>query len=369
MIQRPRRDWRRQPATDNTGVTAPYRTIERLSLERFIITRPHPNSGLGANLLSIVGALYVCEQTKRPLIVDWTGMAELRDKEINYFPAFFEPIRRWREVDVFYVNDPDLPERSVSYQAEEALEPSDEQYRELARGQVGDRNVCLRRFHYYTVFRRSPLTPPAVFHRTRDFFRELVPRPALRRRMVDLQSRFERNIVVALNVRTGNGEFEPGKPYWNRVNTAIFRRPTFVDRLYRACRDCVEGFPPELRSDLAVFVVTDVREMQRRLLEIPGAFAVRTGFPPPGTGHQFADFEALGYGEYSDVESVNETIVDMFMMAACSGLVFNETAYNQYAQHMTRFFNGNTRRLERYFEHPLKRLARSVQAIVRSPAP
>ena len=151
---------------------------------------------------------------------------------------------------------------------------------------------------------------------------------------------------------------------WNRVNTAIFGRRTFVDRLYRACRDCLEGFPPELRSDLAVFVATDARAMQQRLLEIPGAFAVRRGFPPPGTGHQFADFEALGPGEYSDVESVNETIVDMFMMAACSGLVYNESAFNQYAQHMTRFFNGNTRRLELCFEHPVKRLGRSLRRIV-----
>ena len=159
-----------------------------------------------------MGALYICEQTKRPLIVDWTGMAALRDKQINYFPAFFEPIRRWRDVDVFYVNDPDVPARSVSYQAEEAFEPGDDQYRELATGKAGDRNVCLRRFHYYTIFRRSPLTPSAVFHRTRDFFRELAPRPALRRRIADLQPRFERSIVVALHVRSGNGEFERGKP-------------------------------------------------------------------------------------------------------------------------------------------------------------
>ena len=39
-----------------------------VSKTSFIITRPDPTSGLGANLLSMVGALYVCEQTKRPLV-------------------------------------------------------------------------------------------------------------------------------------------------------------------------------------------------------------------------------------------------------------------------------------------------------------
>ena len=329
-----------------------------------IITRPDPDSGLGANLLSMVAALYVCETLKRPLIVDWTGMTPLRDKQINYFPAFFEPIRRWGDVDVSYVNDPDSPAASASYHAEAAYEPDDDRYGDLVTGAVGDRDVCLRRFHYHRIFRRSPLTPSAVFYRTREFFQQLIPRPTLRRHMAELRPLFERRIVVALNVRSGNGEFEPGKPYWNRVNTSIFGQRTFLDGLYHACTDCVSGFPAALRSDLAVFVVTDARAMQERLLEIPGAFAVRKGFPPAGAGHQFADFAAAGSGGYSDVDSINETIVDMFMMAACSGLVCNESAYNQYAQHMTLCFNGNVRRFEQYFEHPVKRVMKGLRDIV-----
>jgi hypothetical protein len=332
----------------------------------FIITRPDPTSGLGANLLSMVGALYVCEQTKRPLVVDWTGMAPLRDKEINYFPAFFEPIRRWRGVDVLYVNDPDAPELSVAYRQDGICEPTDEECGDLVAGRIGDGHLWLRRFHYYRIFRRSLLSPAAVFHYTREFFQQLVPRPPLGKRMEELRPLFERNIVVALNVRSGNGEFDRGKPYWNRVNTSIFRRRTFEDRVYRACRDCLAGFPRELRSDLAIFVATDARDMQQRLLTLPGSFALRKQFPPSGTGHQFADFEALGYSGYSDVESVNETIVDMFMMSACAGLVYNESAYNLYAQHMTMCFNGNLHRLEQYFDPPIKRLARTIRDVVRT---
>src|SRR6185295_11763906 len=46
---------------------------------QFVITRPFGNSGLGSNLLSMAGALYACERSGRHLIVDWTGMSELRD--------------------------------------------------------------------------------------------------------------------------------------------------------------------------------------------------------------------------------------------------------------------------------------------------
>ena len=109
---------------------------------------------------------------------------------------------------------------------------------------------------------------------------------------------------------------------------------------------------------LRIFVATDALDMQQRLLQMPNAFALRKGFPPAGTGHQFADFD--GDGGYTDVESINETIIDMFMLAECQGLVCNESSFNLFAQHKTMFFCGNVRLLERYFEHPVKRLARGA---------
>lgn len=332
-----------------------------MSATSYIITRPHPESGLGANLLSMVGALYLCERTRRPLLVDWTGMSPLRDKGVNYFTAFFEPLRRWRDVEIAYVNDPDVSAPRVTYDERLVFKPDERDLGDLVAGTVDDRSVWLEAFHYYRVFKRSPLSAADVFYRTREFYQALQPRAVLRRRIAEARAPFERRVVVALNVRSGNGEFEPGKPYWKRVNTAIFGRRRFQDTLFRACRDCLTGFPPALRSELGIYVVTDSHGMQQRLLELPGAFAVRKRFPPPGTGHQFADYDPQIYGDYSDVESVNETIVDMFLMAGCSGLVYNESAYNLYAQHMTMCFNGNQKLLERYFEHPLKRLARALR--------
>jgi hypothetical protein len=126
----------------------------------------------------MVGALYVCEQTNRPLVVDWTGMASLRDKQINYFPAFFEPIRRWHDVDVLYVNDPVAPELRAAYQQDCIRDPTDDECGDLVAGTIRDGRVWLSRFHYYRIFRRRPLSPAAVFHRTREYFERPIKRLA-----------------------------------------------------------------------------------------------------------------------------------------------------------------------------------------------
>lgn len=142
---------------------------------------------------------------------------------------------------------------------------------------------------------------------------------------------------------------------------SIFARRSFLDRIQRACDDCFAAFPRAVASERAVYVVTDCQSMQETLLSLPDAFAVRKRFPPEGAGHQFASFDSLASAGYSDVESVNETLVDMFLMGRCHGLVCNYTEYNRYAQYTTVFFNGNLRNIERYFESPLKRVARHMK--------
>jgi hypothetical protein len=316
-------------------------------------------SGLGANLLSMSAALHACERTGRTLVVDWTGMAHLRDPRTNYFTAFFEPIRHWRGVDVLYVNDPDAGALSFVYDPGTVARPEGSRYPDLLAGRLADPLVLLETYHY-RLFDHSGLSRAAIVHETRAFFERLVPRPAVRERMASLAHLFDRRIVIALHVRSGNGEFAAGGPYHKRVNTDIFENDAFLKRVHTACADCVRGFPESVRSEWGIYVATDSAEMQERLLRMPGAFATRERFPPPGAGHQFADFDSSVYGGYTDVDAGVETIVDMFLMARCHGMVCNESAFNWYAQYVTMFFCGNVRSLERYFEHPIKSVGRAA---------
>jgi hypothetical protein len=323
---------------------------------RFVITRPYATSGLGCNLLSMAAALYVCERTKRDLIVDWTAMSELRDPAVNYFLAFFEPIRRWRDVKVTYVNDPEG--QSAAYDLERCRQPEKSEFASLATTHDESRDIYLHAYHY-AALELSGESPAEVFRYTKAFYAALTPRPHLVARLAAERDQFEGRLVVGLNVRTGNGEFARVGAYHRRINRTIFDRPDFVARLQRACDDCAARFPRALRDAHRVFVVTDCEPMQAALLKIPGAFAVRRRFPPPGAGHQFAQFD----GEYSDVDSVNETIVDMLLMAQCHGLACNYTEYNRYAQYMTSFFCGNVNNIERYFEGSFRRAARLVKGL------
>lgn len=338
--------------------------MKRVAADRYLVTRPDRNSGLGANLLSMAAALYVCERTGRTLVVDWTGMVHLRDTAANFFTAFFEPLRSWRTIDIRYVNDPDEPARSMTYDSAQARRPGLKEHRDLIDGKIDDPVIMLEAFHY-RIFDSSPLSRAAVAQYTRQFFNRLTPRAPLAARLAALSARFEPQIVIGLHVRSGNGEFAAGGPYWNRVNTAIFDRDSFVDRMHAACRDCASRLPEAVRDHWSVFVSTDSLAMQQRLLMMPRAFALRQQFPPEGAGHQFAAFDDERYRGYTDVESMNETIIDMFMLAECQGLVCNESAFNLFAQHKTMFFCGNVRPLERYFEHPIKRLARRALRVAR----
>jgi len=333
-----------------------------LSDSRFVITRPHPSSGLGSNLLSLVGALYLAERTGRRLIVDWTGIESLRDRSVNYFVAFFEPIRTWHDVDVVYVNDDD-PRRTMRYAADDVFRLTSDHMAEALDGKLDHPYLYLDDFHYFKVFRacvRS--TPLERFRYTKEFYQALTPRPALRARLDAARATFAGDVVVALNVRMGNAHptWRKGGHYANHVRQDVFERADFLARAYRACVDCVARLPREAWGPPRVLIVTDGAAMQRRLLTIPGAFAVRKRFPPSGMSLNFADFDPAEYGEYSDVESVNETIVDMFLMADCAGLVCNYTQYNYYAQYVTTFFNGNLRHFEHYFENPVRSVARRV---------
>jgi Nodulation protein Z (NodZ) len=52
---------------------------------RYVVTRPHPGSGVGSNLASLAGAIWCARRLGRAVVVDWRGSAFLKDKSLNYF--------------------------------------------------------------------------------------------------------------------------------------------------------------------------------------------------------------------------------------------------------------------------------------------
>ncbi|MBV8480102.1 MAG: hypothetical protein JOY72_07330, partial [Actinobacteria bacterium] len=70
--------------------------------ERFIVTRPYPGSGIGSNLVSFAGAVWLAGRLGRGVMVDWRNSDFLRDKSVNLFTEFLEPVEEIQGVQVRY---------------------------------------------------------------------------------------------------------------------------------------------------------------------------------------------------------------------------------------------------------------------------
>src|SRR5689334_10660481 len=94
----------------------------------YVVTRPHPGSGIGSNLASLAGAVWTARRLGRTVIVDWRGSAFLKNQALNYFTEFFETVPQIQGVEVRYAPCDELPEPI----ADAAIE-------ELTPGQMRDR--------------------------------------------------------------------------------------------------------------------------------------------------------------------------------------------------------------------------------------
>ena len=79
-------------------------------------------------------------------------------------------------------------------------------------------------------------------------------------------------------------------------------------------------------------------------------------FPPPSTGDTFS-FPAEG--EYTDRDSIRDTLADMFLLGRIDAFVFNSSVFNQYARVLNGEFGGNQVHIQSLFLRPR---ARQLQA-------
>ncbi|MEO8678746.1 MAG: nodulation protein NodZ [Vicinamibacterales bacterium] len=311
----------------------------------YLVTHPLPMSGIGSNLASLAGAVWYARQMNRELIVDWRGVAALKNKSLNYFTEFFEAPDYIQGIRVRYAPCPEMPQ-------------SIEQYPELGITEAvqtlrnGDSrsHLVLSAYHGLERLDRAG-SAAAQFWRLQEFYTSIRPRDFVR---LEVDRFFDAHLkggfVVALNLAGGNGEFAKGQPYAGRVDTGIFSNPDeFLGKVRWAYRLALRGLPRYLRSSGRLFFATDSQAMHDLLKRLPNAITRRTTFPPPGVGRYFSDYNDPGY---TDRDAIVDSLVDMFLLARCQALVRNGTAFNLYAQTVTNLFNGNCRHMESlYLRH------------------
>lgn len=306
---------------------------------RYLITHPYPKSGVGSNLASLAGAVWYASRLNRELIVDWRGVAHLKDKRLNYFTEFFEAPELFQGVRVHYAPCAVLPE------------PAD-QHPEIDLNEAGrilrerDPRPYLVLRHFHGLDRVDPFDDLArQFWMHQEFYGLIRPRDFVQREIdAFADAHFRGAFVVGLNLAGGNGEYAKGQPYFGRVDTGVFSKPAqFLNKVKLANRLALKGLPRYLRKTGKMFFATDSYEMRDLLWQLPNVVTRRTVFPPPGVGRWYSDYNEPNY---TDRDAVVDALTDMFLLARCQALVRNGTVFNQYAQVVTNSFNGNNRDFE-----------------------
>jgi Nodulation protein Z (NodZ) len=319
----------------------------------YVVTRPFPGSNVGSNLASLAGALYLAHRLDRTLVVDWRGLTQLADPSVNYFSAFFETPAELTGVPVLYT-----PAVDVDYDSAAWISP--DEAAALARSQADAPPVVVLQ-SYHGPDRLHPGPEAARLALLRAFYREVALAPPLAAATEAwAREHLGAPFAVAVNVRTGNGRyFAAGDHYHGRVDVSVFEnRNRFVRVLERACRSRLRGLPRAVRDDFQVFYATDSAEMSELLARLPNAVTQRHLFPPRGAGDTYRDEHA----EDTNRRSIEATLADMFLLARCDALVYNNSMFNQYARVVTGFYSGNMVHFESLF---LRGRARGLASLLR----
>lgn len=312
----------------------------------YVVTRPFPGSNVGSNLASLAGAVLVAQKLERGLVVDWRGMAQLQDKTINYFAEFFENRDTLLGVPVLYA-----PVAGAEYDRETGAPWLNAN--EAAAAARGDLDLGDREFVVLEEYHGPDRLLPAAdesgrFAHLRRFYREVSPGPELRAAIDEwADEHIGGRFVVGVNVRTGNGAyFRPGQPYAGRVDLTVLDDGERLLRvLERAVAKRAAHLPRAVRDTAVTFYATDSEPMSRLLSRLPGSVTRRRTFPPPDTG----DLHAFEGSPGDDHASVVDTLADMFLLARCDALVYNNSVFNQYARVLNAYFGGNQTHIDSLF--------------------
>ena len=321
--------------------------------QSYIVTRPYPDSGIGSNLVSLAGAIWLAQQSARSVIVDWRDAAVLKDKSVNYFSAFFETPPVIQGVQVFYAPCRQLPEHANLPQIEPA------EARRLGDGSTAPPLLVLRAYH--GLDRLAAGSPAEQSARLKEFYRSIVPRPVVQRAVDSFAAEhFDDRFVVAVNVAEGNGMFAPGERFAERVDTSVFsKHARFVGKVQTACDRVRRRLSSETYAASRIFIATDSPVMRTLLLGLPGAVTRRSQFPPAGAGRFFCDYPTP---DYTDRDAAVDQLADMFLLARCQALVHNYSVFNLYARVVTDGFSGRSCEFERLFARFwVRRIAKAVR--------
>jgi hypothetical protein len=297
-------------AIGNSSPAKVKAAVQRMN-RRFLISKK--KTGLGSDLATIMGAWYYARRTARTLVIDWRNSLYLADRAVNAFPRFFQPLDQIDGVKIICddsVGKRNFPEPVLPLHKLPARE-----YRELLRMGTDIAAPTLINTRPMHIF-----PPLAVQQR---IIRAVRLHDEVQREVDEFrQAEFAGATVLGVHFRHGNGE-----------RLAFGRDLSLQESCQKIALRCQELCGNLSRSSsfpVRTFLATDSQEAEETLRAlVPGVVTRNKTYHAAGTGRLHR--RSLG------LRSAKDALVEMFLLARCNALIYNNSWFSYYARLTGRF--------------------------------
>jgi len=278
-------------------------------MERLFVTRKR--TGLGSDLISIVGAHYYARKTGRNLVIDWRNSRYLQTKSISAFNLLFKPMREINSVTVLH-DERDLDENNYPKPIAhlEGLEPK-------AFHTIINKGIDLKA---PTIICTKPMHHLPDACEQRSILSQITPIDSIISLILEFkQQHFNFGPVVGIHIRHGNGE-NLGFGRDDLINQGY-------DNIVDACIRIVTKFD---FKDPSIFVCTDSWQLEQ---------AFKNRYPRTITYYKNLDQQTFGplHTDRYGLDGAYHAIAEMFLLRYCDTLLFNRSWFSHYARIMGDF--------------------------------
>lgn len=271
------------------------------------------STGIGSDLISVVGAIQYAKKTGRDVIIDWRKSRYLKDPTQNLFPRVFEIPENIGGVGV-RVADDDFDDSCLESPLElfsSKTQSFEEYHAEMLRKArpVNHSVIVTRPMHH--------LPEPCV---QRQWLAEIKPtKKVLNAIECFYRTRMKDHQVIGVHIRHGNGEVL-GEGRDQFVSHA-------VDAIVADCIGCLDG----------------VRSPGTRLLVCTDCLELRESFASKTDNVIYYDSRLGNIGggpihtsDY-DLQGAEDAVVEMWLLARCQNLLYTPSWFSHYGRIMGDF--------------------------------
>jgi hypothetical protein len=277
--------------------------------DRYLITRK--STGIGSDLISVVGALEYAIATNRELVIDWRGSRYLDDRNENLFDRLFEisPVIEGCHITIIdgRIDDKDLPQPILR---SEAWSFPDYHQAMLSKQDPREPTIIITRAMHHL---------PTI-ERQRELLKHIQPVGRIRQRIDEFKrENMQDGQVGGVHIRHGNGE------KLSQKRDLLIAADLFAeDGLLSKALARWAGLTPSLLA------CSDSATVHQQLI---ARHPHPIWLPTERGQSQAGPIHTKKHG----LQGADDAVVEMWLLASCERLLFNPSWFSHYARVMGNF--------------------------------